>query len=123
MVVDAVALGVGVNAACTRFDGFFDGGDGLVGRVIDLDHVRCQASCFVRGCGNHRNDITVKDDFIFNDRQVVFDYDTHHRVASDICVGRDAHDTFYFFGIRGVNRYNFAGCDIGVTAHAVQHAG
>jgi hypothetical protein len=69
-------------------------------------------------------DITVKNDFVFHDRQVVFDNDTHYRVARDVFVGRDAHHAFDSSSASEVSIDTiFAGCDIRVAAHAVQHAG
>ena len=68
VMVDLVVLGVRVNASRTWLDGFFNGGNRLVRRVIDLDQVRCQARRFVSACSNYRNHITVKNDLVFHDR-------------------------------------------------------
>ena len=47
--------------------------------------------------------ILEKYDFVFDNRQIIFDDHANHGVSSDVFVRRNAHDAFDLLGFRGVN--------------------
>ena len=103
VMIDSVAFSVRMNATGAWLDGFFDVSDWLVRRVADFDLVRGQASRLVSCCGDQSYIIAVKYDFVFDNRQIIFDDHANHGVSSDVFVRRNAHDAFDLLGFRGVN--------------------